>query len=35
MNSQKGISREGRKKAIELFDKDKIKEQWRRFFNSL
>lgn len=31
----KRISREGRKKAIELFDKDKIKEEWRSFFNSL
>jgi len=31
----KRVSSEGRKKAIELFDKDKIKEEWRRFFNSL
>jgi len=31
----KRVSSEGRKKAIELFDKDKIKEQWRSFFESL
>ncbi len=31
----KRISSEGRKKSIELFDKDKIKEQWKTFFESL
>jgi hypothetical protein len=31
----KRISSEGRKKAIELFGKAKIKEQWHQFFNSL
>jgi len=31
----KTISIEGRKKAIELFDKDKIRNQWRALFESL
>ena len=31
----KKISAEGRNKAIELFDKDKIGKQWRTFFESL
>jgi hypothetical protein len=31
----KKISSEGRKKAIELFDKGKIKGQWKCFFDSL
>lgn len=31
----KRVSREGRKKAVELFGKDKIKEQWKCFFESL
>jgi len=31
----KRISVEGRKTAIELFDKSKIKEQWKAFFESL
>jgi len=31
----KRISAEGRKRAIELFGKDKIKKQWRNFFESL
>jgi glycosyltransferase involved in cell wall biosynthesis len=31
----KRISKKGREKAIELFSKQKIKEQWREFFESL
>jgi len=31
----KRISAEGRKKAIELFDKNKIKSEWKAFFESL
>ena len=31
----KRISKEGRKRAIDLFDKKMIKEQWREFFESL
>jgi len=31
----KRISYEGRKKAIDLFSKDKIKEQWKAFFEEL
>ena len=34
-NLTKRISVEGRKKAIELFDKDKIRKQWKAFFESL
>lgn len=34
-NLAKEISAEGRKKAIELFSKEKIKGQWEKFFSSL
>jgi glycosyltransferase involved in cell wall biosynthesis len=31
----KRISTEGRKRAIELFGKEKIKEEWEKFFDLL